>query len=260
MRKLSPFTGRTSHLSSGTHLSRYGQTYGTMMAARLGAKVFIMSKFTLEKYLLYLDIYRITFMSSVPTILTMLDKHPCPDRFNLTAVEVVTTGSAPLNGELAASIAKKYLRKGVVVKQGWGMTETTSSITGFAPDDEDDGRSVGWLNPNCAAKIVPIATDGDGAAEKEPGIGELWVTGPNIMRGYWRKEGATQDTIVHQDGLRWLRTGDIGYIDERGYVYIVDRLKELIKVKGLQVSPSELQLALVAHPGVEDAAVVGANM
>jgi acyl-CoA synthetase (AMP-forming)/AMP-acid ligase II len=238
----------------------YGQTYSCMSAARLGAKVFIMSKFTLEKYLQFLDIYRITFITTVPTILTMLDKFPHPKRHNLRAAEVLTTGSAPLNGELAARITRKYLRDGVKVKQGWGMTETTCSVTGFAPDDDDDGRSIGWLNPNCAAKIVPIDEDSDLKDVREAGVGEIWVAGPNMMKRYWNKEDATNQTMVEQDGLRWLRTGDIGYIDTRGCIYIVDRLKELIKVKGLQVSPSELQLSLVAHPSVVDAAVVGAKM
>lgn len=205
----------------------YGQTYSCLSAAKLGAKVFIMSEFTLAKYLQFLDIYRITFMTSVPTILTMLLKYEHADRYNLKSVEVVTSGSAPLDGNLAKSITRRYLRTGVTVKQGWGMTETTCSVTGFAPDDEDDGKSIGWLNPNCAAKIVPIGEeDQQSMASATPsGIGELWVAGPNMMRGYWKNEAATKETVVESDGYRWIRTGDIGYFDGRECIYIVDRLK-----------------------------------
>lgn len=205
----------------------YGQTYQCLSAARLGAKVFVMSKFTLEKYMQFLDIYRITFMSTVPTILTMLHKYEYSERYNLKSVEVVTSGSAPLDGSLAQSVTNKFLRSGVKVKQGWGMTETTCSVTGFAPDDDDEGKSIGWLNPNCAAKIVP--TDEDGEATSTDGsrgsIGELWVAGPQMVKGYWKNDRATKETIVESDGYRWVRTGDIGFIDGRECIYIVDRLK-----------------------------------
>jgi 4-coumarate--CoA ligase len=210
----------------------YGQTYSCLSAARLGAKVFIMPLFTLQKYLQFLDIYRITFMTTVPTILTMLHKYEHPERFNLKAVEVVTSGSAPLDGNLAASITRKFLRAGVVVKQGWGMTETTCSVTGFAPDDEDEGKSIGWLNPNCAAKIVPVGED-EGSTITEHSsttTGELWVAGPQMMKGYWKNEKATNETVVESDGFRWIRTGDIAYFDGRGCIYIVDRLKVNMKI------------------------------
>ncbi|EXJ91717.1 hypothetical protein A1O3_00267 [Capronia epimyces CBS 606.96] len=247
----------------------FGQMYYCINAARQQAKVFIMARFDLSQYLLYLDIYRITFMTSVPTIMTMLTKHARPDTYNLHAVEMVTSGSAPLSPELARKFEQMYLRRGVQVKQGWGLTETTCSITGFAPDDVDDGRSIGWLNPNCRAKIVPLPDqdrDRDFAASTPSGLtatpntGEIWVSGPNVMKGYYRKPRETAEVIVVEDGIRWLRTGDVGYIDKRGCLYIVDRLKELIKVKGLQVAPAELELALVSHPDVAEAAVVGAKI
>ncbi|KAJ0415096.1 hypothetical protein BJY00DRAFT_294013 [Aspergillus carlsbadensis] len=206
----------------------YGQAYYCMNAARLGAKVFIMKFFDIQKYLLYMDIYRINFMVSVPAIMATLAKQPNAKRYNLRAVETVTSGSAPLSPDLGRAIEKLYLRPGVSVKQGWGMTETTCSITGFAPDDEDDGRSIGWLNPNCAARIEPVEDrDFQGASSAPPGtvVGEIWVAGPNIMKGYFKNPAATAEAIVEQDGLRWLRTGDIGYIDDRGCLYIVGRLK-----------------------------------
>ncbi|KAL3452152.1 hypothetical protein BJX65DRAFT_303864 [Aspergillus insuetus] len=241
----------------------YGQAYYCMNAARLGAKVFIMKSFDIQKYLLYMDIYRINFMVSVPAIMATLVKQPNAKNYNLHAVETVTSGSAPLSPDLGRAIEKLYLRPGVSVKQGWGMTETTCSITGFSPDDEDDGRSIGWLNPNCAARIEPLEDrDFQGASSAPPGttVGEIWVAGPNIMKGYFEKPAATAEAIVECDGLRWLKTGDIGYIDERGCLYIVSRLKELIKVKGLQVAPAEIEQYLLTHPDVTDAAVVGAQI
>lgn len=203
----------------------YGQAYYCMNAARLGAKVFIMSQFTVPKYLQFLDIYRITFMTAVPTILAMLNKYEHPERFNLKALEVVTSGSAPLDSNTAKIITQKFLKSGVEVKQGWGMTETTCSATGFSPDDQDDGSSVGWLNPNTLVKIVPPEEDQGSVSSNGVNTGELWVAGPQIMKGYWKNERATKETIVESDGHRWLRTGDIGYVDQRGCIYIVDRLK-----------------------------------
>ncbi|OQU98056.1 hypothetical protein CLAIMM_03889 [Cladophialophora immunda] len=241
----------------------YGQTYYAINAALLGAKVYIMTKFSLAKYMQYLDIYRITFMTGVPAVIAMLCKQgECvAGKYNLKAIEQVTTGSAPLEPLLGRRLQELYLRPDVQVKQGWGMTETTCSATGFSPDDEDDGRSIGWLNPNCSAKIVTLEEQDFPPLPTGKAVGELWVSGPNIMKGYWENPKATSETIVEdEDGKRWLRTGDIAYADGRGCFYIVDRLKELIKVKGLQVSPAELELFLLNHPDVLEAAVVGAKI
>ncbi|KAL2851053.1 hypothetical protein BJY01DRAFT_261087 [Aspergillus pseudoustus] len=242
----------------------YGQTYYCLNAPRLGAKVFIMRSYDVQSYLLYMDIYRISFMASVPAIMATLAKEANPARYNLRAVEQVTSGSAPLSAELGTIIQRMYLRPETGVKQGWGMTETTCSISGFSPDEEDDGRSIGYLNPNCAARIEPVDGDRDFTGVDAPRgvpVGEIWVSGPNVMKGYYKKPAATAETIVvTADGHRWLRTGDIGYADEQGRLYIVDRLKELIKVKGLQVAPAELELFLLTHTDVADAAVVGAKV
>ncbi|KAL3457962.1 hypothetical protein BJX64DRAFT_302297 [Aspergillus heterothallicus] len=244
----------------------YGQTYYCLNAARLGAKVFIMRSFDVHNYLLYMDIYRINFMASVPAIMATLAKQSTTaGRYNLLAVEQVTSGSAPLSPELGKIIQDMYLRPGTLVKQGWGMTETTCSISGFSPDEQDDGRSIGYLNPNCRARIVPLDDQRDFSGVAAPAgataVGEIWVCGPNVMKGYYKKPAATAEAIVcDNQGRRWLRTGDIGYADETGKLFIVDRLKELIKVKGLQVAPAELELFLLTHADVVDAAVVGARV
>ena len=203
-----------------------GQTYYCTTAAISGCKVFIMPEYSLHKYLLYLDTYRITFLTGVPTLMVSIAKYPEATAFNLKAIESVVTGSAPLNPEIGKLVQDTYLRPGVQVKQGWGLTETTCSATGFAQDDEDDGRSIGWLNPNMRAKIVPTAgyefTYYEGISHPP---GEIWVSGPNIMKGYYKREQETTSSIVIEGGIRWFKTGDIGYVDDRGCFYIVDRMK-----------------------------------
>lgn len=200
-----------------------------MNAARIGAKVYIMPKFNINKLLLYSDIYRITFMTAVPVVLTMLSKQSNPGRFNLNSIEAVVTGSAPLSPEIAGTVEEMYLRPDVKVKQGLGMTEITCSIFGFAPDEEDDGRSVGRLYANCRAKLMPVEGR-DFSASTPPGTnaGEIWVSGPNIMKGYYKRPKETAETIVYEDGSRWLRTGDVGYFDASGKLYLIDRLKVCI--------------------------------
>jgi 4-coumarate--CoA ligase len=208
-------------------LTQYkGQAYYAITAARSGVKVFIMPKYEPVKYLLYLDIYRITFLTGVPTLLVTLSKHPEAKNFNLHAIEAVVTGSAPLSPEIGKFVADSLLRPGVLVKQGWGLTECTCSATGFAQDDVDDGRSIGWLNPNVSARIVPVPDQefGRGSGITHP-IGEIWISGPNIIKGYYNRPEETANTIIQLAGKRWLRTGDVGYVDDRGCLYIIDRLK-----------------------------------
>ncbi|SCO52654.1 related to 4-coumarate--CoA ligase [Fusarium fujikuroi] len=222
----------------------YGQAYYCTTAAVTGCKVFIMPKYDIQKYLLFLDIYRITFLTGVPTLLVSLAKHPGAASFNLKAIETVVSGSAPLNPEIGSLVQRVYLRPDVQVKQGWGLTETTCSATGFAPDDIDDGRSIGWLNPNIMAKIVPVEEyEFEDGAKIPYSVGEIWISGPNIMKGYYRRPQETNAAIVTEGNNRWFRTGDIGY--------------ELIKVKGLQVAPAEIEQTLLTHHKIIDAAVVG---
>lgn len=203
-----------------------GQMYYCMNAVRLGVKIFIMQKFDISKFLLYLDIYRITMMTAVPVIMASLLKQAHPEKYNLKAIENILSGSAPTNPEIAKAVEQMYLRPGAVTRQGYGMTETTCSISGFALDDDYDFKSVGWLNANCKAKIVPVE-DRDFSEASPPGetAGEVWLAGPNIMKGYYNKPKQTEETIVYEDGIRWLRTGDVGYITKAGRIYIVDRLK-----------------------------------
>ena len=170
------------------------------------------------------------------------------------------SGAAPLDDELGKAVAK---RLNLHMLQGYGMSEL-SPVSHLIPFDskavlgldEPPLSSVGWPIPNSENKIVDpatgeeVAASGDGMSEP----GELWVRGPNVMLGYLNNEQATTDTI---DADGFLHTGDMAQVDAAGAVYIVDRLKELIKYKGYQVPPAELEALLLTHPQIADTAVVG---
>jgi acyl-CoA synthetase (AMP-forming)/AMP-acid ligase II len=175
-------------------------------------------------------------------------KHPAVDRYDLSALRVVMSGAAPLGGDVEAAAASRLK---CLVVQGYGMTELSgaSHLTPFDATRVKRG-SVGFTTPNLEVRLVDPETGRDlGTKER----GELWIRGPTVMRGYLNQPEATAATLV--DG-GWLRTGDVAYVDGDGYFYIVDRLKELIKYKGYQVAPADLEALLVTHPAIADAAVI----
>lgn len=208
-----------------------------------------MPRFDMEQFLQIIERHRIQRVCVVPPIVLGLVKSPLVDKYDLSSLELIFSGAAPLDTELAAACEK---RLGCKVRQGYGMTETSPPICGH-PLESGTVRhgSVGPLCPNTEALLMNLAT-GEEAAPGEDG--ELWVRGPQIMKGYYNKPDSTRDTI--QPG-GWLRTGDIARLDELGWIYIVDRAKELIKYKGLQVAPAELEALLLTHPLIADAAVIG---
>jgi len=215
-------------------------------------RVYMMPKFDFVEMLTCLQKYRITDLVLVPPIIVAMAKHPATKNFDLSSVQGAGSGAAPLGREVSEEFERLWPTGQVNVKQGWGMTEVTCAATTFAPDKRSDSFSVGELLANMEAKIV---LDEDGKIEAPQGErGEIWVRGPNVMRGYWNKPAATKETLT-ADG--WLRTGDVAYVDKGNDFFIVDRKKELIKVKGLQVAPAELEAMLLEHPEVQDAAVIG---
>ena len=183
-----------------------------------------------------------------PPVMAALAGHPAVDARDLGSLEFVVSGGAPVPAEIARAVSERL--PGVVVRLGYGLTETTATAT--APDRElaVAPGSVGRAMPGTELRVV----DPDAGADLGPGErGELWVRGPQTMAGYLHRPDATA-AMVDADG--WLRTGDLVVVDDGGEVFIVDRLKELIKVNGFQVAPAELEALLVTHPAVADAAVI----
>jgi acyl-CoA synthetase (AMP-forming)/AMP-acid ligase II len=226
----------------------YGMTVIMNIAIHLGATIVTMPRFDLEEFLTLLQDHKVTRAYLVPPIILGLAKHPVVDKYDLSNLEVIMSGAAPLGGELAAAASD---RLGSVVMQGYGLTET-SPVTHMVPDEPGRDRpgSIGFLIPSTEGKFVDVGTGKDiGTGER----GELWIRGPQVMKGYLNNDDATRATI---DSEGWLHTGDIGYVDEDGYFFLVDRLKELIKYKGFQVPPAELEALLLSHPAISDAAVI----
>jgi acyl-CoA synthetase (AMP-forming)/AMP-acid ligase II len=228
----------------------YGMVVVLCIALRHGACVVTMPQFDLEHYLRLTQQYRCKRAYLVPPIALALTKHPLVERFDLSSLETITSGAAPMGRDLETACAT---RLGCFVKQGYGMTEA-SPVTHFTPNDRALGRpgSCGTLIANTECRIIDLETQRDvGGGEH----GELLIRGPQVMLGYLNNADATAQAI---DAEGWLHTGDVGHADADGYFYIVDRLKEFIKYKGYQVAPAELEAVLLSHPSVADAAVIPA--
>ena len=239
----------------------YGMTVLLNAALHARARLVIMPSFDLGEFLGNIAEHRCTVAFIAPPVAVALAKHPLIDDYDLSSLNVVMSGAAPLDADLGHAVAE---RLGCTVVQGYGMSEL-SPVSHITPFDygEHDMRveaplsSVGWTVSNAASKIVDPET-GREIPVPEEGLsetGELWFKGPNVMAGYLNNDDATKATI-DDDG--WLHTGDLAQVDAHGCVYIVDRLKELIKYKGYQVPPAELEAVLLSHPDIADAAVVGA--
>ena len=226
----------------------YGMVVIMGMALSQGATIVTMPKFELVDYLELTQEHQPKRAFLVPPVILALAKQPVVDKYDLSSLEYISSGAAPLPTPVAKACAD---RLGCVVKQGYGMTET-SPVTHFMPINTDklNVDSVGFAVPNTEFRIVDVGTTEDVPPGEE---GELWIRGPQVMQGYWNNPEATADTI-DEDG--WLHTGDVAEIDEEGRLYVVDRVKELIKYKGYQVAPAELEAVAQSHEAVADAAVI----
>jgi acyl-CoA synthetase (AMP-forming)/AMP-acid ligase II len=213
-----------------------------------GATLVVMPRFDLEQYLNLVERYRATMLHVVPPIVLALAKSPDIHRRDFSSIRKLFSGAAPLGADV---IAQCTARIGCFVQQGYGLTEA-SPATHTTPEDPAKAKpgSVGTAVPNTECRVVDPLTGDDVAAGED---GELWVRGPQVMLGYLNRPDATR-AMLDADG--WLHTGDIGHVDEHGDFFIVDRLKELIKYKGMQIAPAELESILLSHPAVADAAVV----
>jgi acyl-CoA synthetase (AMP-forming)/AMP-acid ligase II len=225
----------------------YGMNVVMNVGLHAGGTIVTMPRFDLAMFLQLHEQHRITRTFVAPPIVVALAKHPAVDGVDLSSLKQVVSGAAPLSAELAAEASA---RLGVEIVQGYGMTEM-SPVSHFTRPGEYRAGSVGVAVAGTEHRIVDPATGEDLGVDAD---GELWVRGPQVMAGYLGNAEATSSTLL-PDG--WLRTGDIGHVDADGYLFVVDRLKELIKVKGFQVAPAELEALLLTHPDVTDAAVVG---
>jgi 4-coumarate--CoA ligase len=234
----------------------YGLTILIHNPAYLGLTTIIMPRFEIERWCSLVQQHRITFSYIVPPIVVLLSKHPKVTDYDLSSMRMTNSGAAPLTRDLIESV---YQRTGIRIKQGYGLSETSPTTHQQRWEDWQSGMgSTGWMVPNMEMKFcaVPGAeAESDGTKELPRGqTGELYVKGPNIFLGYHNKPEATAGCLS-EDG--WFRTGDVGHLTERGDLYITDRLKELIKYKGFQVPPAELEGYLVDNEMVDDVAVVG---
>jgi acyl-CoA synthetase (AMP-forming)/AMP-acid ligase II len=224
----------------------YGLHFQNVYLAAGGAMI-TMPRFDLEQFLTLTERHRARRLWIVPPVSIALAKHPIVERFDLTSVQSVLSGAAPLGADVGEALAR---RLGCVALQGYGMTEM-SPVSHVVPPWAPRPGSAGVAVPGTKCRIVDPETGADVSPGDE---GELWVRGPQVMKGYLNNPEATA-SCLDSDG--WLRTGDIASIDEDGYLFIRDRLKELIKVKAFQVAPAELEAVLLANPDIADAAVIG---
>ncbi|KAK5191004.1 hypothetical protein LTR99_000053 [Exophiala xenobiotica] len=218
----------------------------------LNANVYMLPSFTMDAMLATVQEYKLEEMLLVPPILIrMVRDDKTLAKYDLSSIKRFSSGAAPLSAEILDLLKKKF--PGTGFKQGYGMTESCSCITAHPPDKYDYkyAARVGTVVASTEVKIVDPQT-GKECGLNEPG--EIWARGPQIVMGYLNNRRATEETF-DKDGF--LHTGDIGQMDEEGLITITDRLKEMIKVKGIGVAPAELEDLLLGHPDVEDVAVLG---
>ncbi|MBI5161100.1 MAG: AMP-binding protein [Micrococcales bacterium] len=233
----------------------YGMTVLLNLAVSRRATLVTMPRFDLPQFLGLIQDQRISFVFIAPPIAVALAKHPLVADYDLSSLRGLMSGAAPFDTALGEAVAA---RTGATVQQGYGMSEL-SPVSHVIPPDrlgELPIGSVGVPIANIECRLVDIQTQADVAVVpgQRSGSGELWVRGPNVMLGYLNDEEATAQTL---DADGYVHTGDIAEVGPLGEFYIVDRLKELIKYKGDQVPPAELEAVLLTHPGIADAAVIG---
>jgi acyl-CoA synthetase (AMP-forming)/AMP-acid ligase II len=231
----------------------YGQTVVLNLGLAKGSTIVTMQRFDCDALMDLMEEHGVTWLHVAPPVILQLATHTNVEDRDFSKLKLIISGAAPLDAELAGRAEAKV---GAPVRQGYGMTELSpvSHKSRLARVAETPPGSVGALIPNTEARLIDPETEDDVAEGEE---GEIWIRGPQVMKGYLNNDEATAETLV---GDGWLRTGDIARIDENGFTFIVDRLKELIKYKGYQVPPAELEAVLVSHPKVKDAGVIGVPM
>lgn len=229
----------------------YGLTALMNVPLRCGATVVVLPRFDLDQFLGAIQEHRISGLYVAPPIVLALAKHPAVGNYDLSSLRYIVSAAAPLDAELAAACSA---RLGLPpVRQAYGMTELSPG-THVVPLDAENPPpgAVGKLLPSTEMRIVSIEDPG-----KDVGTGtdgEILIRGPQVMKGYLGRPEATSE-MIDTDG--WVHTGDVGRVDADGWLHVVDRVKELIKYKGYQVAPADLEALLLTHESVADAAVIG---
>ncbi|KIX03294.1 uncharacterized protein Z518_06846 [Rhinocladiella mackenziei CBS 650.93] len=241
----------------------YGLTSFICVNSMVGNTAVVLSRFEPERYMSSIQKYRPESVSLVPPVMLLLAKHPLVEKYDLGSLKRILSAAAPLSVGLREAVEERFKKlygTTVLGLQAWGMTETSPLGSMVPPTRPDKRHTVGNIAPSMEFRVVDpetmqdTETDTDGSSKP----GEIWCRGPNVTKGYYRNEEATKTGFASdEDGKLWLRTGDIGLIDKDGFIIIVDRIKEMIKYKGWQIIPSELEGKLLEHPDVEDACVVG---
>jgi acyl-CoA synthetase (AMP-forming)/AMP-acid ligase II len=225
----------------------YGMQLLMNLSLRRGSTLVTMPRFDLEQFLDLIEEHEVSGVYLVPPIALALVKHPAVEGRDLSSIRIVTSGAAPLGAELSDKLAE---RVGADVIQGYGLTETSPVTHTMVPGSRKPG-SIGPPVPGTECRLV----DPESGEDVDDGErGELWIRGPQVMKGYLDNEEATAATI---DADGWLHTGDVAVRDADNHFKIVDRLKELIKYKGYQVAPAELEALILNHPEIADVAVIG---
>lgn len=247
MSQATSFLGRISILMVIPCFHAYGLL--TMVGTSVcGAEIVFLPKFEEHLFLRTIQTYKTNTAFLVPPLLLFLAKSPLVDMYDVSSLVVIGCGAAPLSKDISDAVKARL--NIFALRQGYGMSEMTLSVLSQTEGFDKVG-SVGTLRPGTYGKVIDPET---GKALGPNQRGEMCFKGSPIMRGYIRNEAATKQTI---DADGWLHTGDIGYYDDDHEWFIVDRLKELIKYKGFQVPPAEIEAILLTHPDINDAAVIG---
>ncbi|MFP1626384.1 4-coumarate--CoA ligase family protein [Streptomyces sp. 5K101] len=229
----------------------YGLTALMNAPLRQGATVVVLSRFELDPFLSAIQEHRINGLYVAPPIVLALAKHPAVAKYDLSSLQYIVSAAAPLDARLGEACSR---RLGLPpVRQAYGMTELSpgTHVVPLAAHNPPPG-AVGLLLPNTEMRILALDGSGEDAGAGE--AGEIAIRGPQVMKGYLGRPEATA-AMIDADG--WVHTGDVGRVDEDGWLFVVDRVKELIKYKGFQVAPAELEALLLTHEAVADAAVIG---
>jgi long-chain acyl-CoA synthetase len=223
--------------------------FAVMLPAMMGGhKLVLQRRWNVDEALPLMEKERVTHFGGVPTIAWQVLEHPRVNDYDLSSVESVSYGGAPAAPELVKRILERFPT--ALPGQGWGMTETSATaVSNGAEDYERKPASCGYPAASGEAKIMSL----EGAQLARNEVGELWYKGPIVVRGYWENEKATAETFI--DG--WIKTGDLAKIDDEGFIYIVDRAKDMLIRGGENIYCVEVENVLYEHPAVMDAAVVG---